>query len=561
MAEYKNPSKIKLEKKLREAGIEPSIRDIGNDMMEFSIPIYDDTLLSGIAYAGFPIKGNVSDSEKRKIVLDLSSFVIKIANKIIYYTLDNLQEFLYAERNKVAFAFLQRSTIFHICNHKLSLEGITTERHGKQCSLVDEYKTMPLTRSVYEHLAMFYYLFNYPDNSNQRDIVWKSWLIGSKKNLLKDNDPVFKKERQKAKEEIEDLIRSLRNNELVEKCISNPKGQFEYFLKSKAVFSVINNKEEYIAEKLTYDKAWKYLYGETVNMSLLYNYLSLHSHPTYNGLSEFNSQDNNIEFPLYESCHFLAYLCRLFMKQLQIEENAIIGSFTKHEQGVYSYLSNANNQNLKYNNTTMEYGIVYLLTNPVMPGLVKIGMTTQEDIERRMRELYTTGVPVPFECQFACKVKKADCAKIEKALHTAFAPQRINANREFFRIQVEQAKAILELFHHTDVTEEVSDEIENDLTDDDKAASVKAQIHRPALNFYEMGMQKGDILVWKDDPSITVTIISDRKINYEGAETSISSLSAQLKGYKSKHIAPGAHWLYKDKLLSDIYDEIYPFEE
>ena len=44
----------------------------------------------------------------------------------------------------------------------------------------------------------------------------------------------------------------------------------------------------------------------------------------------------------------------------------------------------------------MEYGIVYLLTNPVMPGLVKIGMTTQEDIDKRMKELYTTGVPVPF---------------------------------------------------------------------------------------------------------------------------------------------------------------------
>ena len=150
----------------------------------------------------------------------------------------------------------------------------------------------------------------------------------------------------------------------------------------------------------------------------------------------------------------------------------------------------------------MEYGIVYLLTNPVMPGLVKIGMTTQEDIDKRMKELYTTGVPVPFECQFACKVKKGDCAKIEKALHTAFAP-----------------------------------------------------------HFYEMGMQKGDILVWKDDPSISVTIISDRKISYEGEETSISALSAQLKGYKSRHIAPGAHWLYKEKLLSDIYDETYPFEE
>ena len=148
-----------------------------------------------------------------------------------------------------------------------------------------------------------------------------------------------------------------------------------------------------------------------------------------------------------------------------------------------------------------------------------------------------------------------------KALHTAFAPQRINANREFFRIQVEQAKAILELFHHTDVTEEVSDEIENDLTDDDKAASAKAQIHRPPLNFYEMGMQKGDVLQWKDDPTITVTIVSERRISYEGEETSISSLSAKLKGYKVKHIAPGAHWLYKEKLLSDIYDETYPFEE
>ena len=71
----------------------------------------------------------------------------------------------------------------------------------------------------------------------------------------------------------------------------------------------------------------------------------------------------------------------------------------------------------------MEYGIVYLLTNPVMPGLVKIGMTTQEDIDKRMKELYTTGVPVPFECQFACKVKKTDCAKIEKATRSRTLPR------------------------------------------------------------------------------------------------------------------------------------------
>ena len=209
----------------------------------------------------------------------------------------------------------------------------------------------------------------------------------------------------------------------------------------------------------------------------------------------------------------------------------------------------------------MEYGIVYLLTNPVMPGLVKIGMTTREDMDTRMKELYSTGVPVPFECQYACRVKKSDCAKIEKALHTAFSPQRINANREFFRIQLEHAKAILELFNHEDVTNEVTDEIQNDLTDDDKAASQNVKNRRPSLNFYEMGMQKGDVLLWKDDPSIVVVISSERKVRYEGEEYSISALSAKLKGYNVKHIAPGKYWIYKDRSLDDIYDETYPFDD
>lgn len=334
-----NLYKSKLEESLRDAGIEPEIRDIGNGMMDFSIPIYDDTLLSGIAYAGFPIYGNIPDSDKRMIVFDLSSFVMKISNQIIYYTLDNLEKSLRIEQNGVAFAFLQRAAIFHICNHKLSKEGITIERHKKQCTLVDEYKTMPLTRSVYEHLAMFYYLFFYSESSNQLDIIWKSWLIGSKRNQLKGNNPEFKRERLKAREEIEEIKRDLMKNELVKKCKENPKGQFDYYLNSNSIFT-ISEKEDYIAEKLSYDKAWKYLYGERVDFSLSYNYLSLHSHPTYKGLSDFYNQDESLEFPLYESCHYLAYLCKLFMKRLQINQDEIIGSFTKREQGIFSFLSN-----------------------------------------------------------------------------------------------------------------------------------------------------------------------------------------------------------------------------
>ena len=76
-----------------------------------------------------------------------------------------------------------------------------------------------------------------------------------------------------------------------------------------------------------------------------------------------------------------------------------------------------------------------------------------------------------------------------------------------------------------------------------------------------MGMQKGDVLSWKEDQNIRVVINSERRVMYEGEEVSISALSAKLKGYNAKHIAPGKYWIYKERLLDDIYDETYPFEE
>jgi len=39
-------------------------------------------------------------------------------------------------------------------------------------------------------------------------------------------------------------------------------------------------------------------------------------------------------------------------------------------------------------------GIVYLLTNPVMPGLTKIGKTSPDSLSVRMQSLYNTSIPV-----------------------------------------------------------------------------------------------------------------------------------------------------------------------
>ena len=77
-----------------------------------------------------------------------------------------------------------------------------------------------------------------------------------------------------------------------------------------------------------------------------------------------------------------------------------------------------------------KYGIVYLLTNPTMADLVKIGQT-ESSLENRVRELSrASGVPLPFQVARASKVR--DCKKVESLLHMAFGDHRVTDRKEFF---------------------------------------------------------------------------------------------------------------------------------
>ena len=212
----------------------------------------------------------------------------------------------------------------------------------------------------------------------------------------------------------------------------------------------------------------------------------------------------------------------------------------------------------------LEYGVVYLLTNECMPGLVKIGMTSRKEMDARMKELYTTGVPMPFECKYACKVKLEYMGALENALHTAFAPQRVNENREFFRINPEQAIPLLKIinhFHDADITDDISKEISNDLTEEDKKAIAKAKYtRRPSLNYFNMGLTVGQVLVFTQDPSVTCTISGERKVLYEGEELSLTRLTMRLLD-KSQAVQPTGYWTVDGRNLMEIYDATYPIED
>ena len=202
---------------------------------------------------------------------------------------------------------------------------------------------------------------------------------------------------------------------------------------------------------------------------------------------------------------------------------------------------------------TNNEGIVYVLKNPAFPNLVKIGITTRDQVSVRMAELYTTGVPLPFKCVFAGKVD--DPKKIETALHHAFTNTRVNPSREFFDIDESQAIAILKLLVNEEVTPIVSDELEK-VDEVSKNASKKySRSKRPPQNFVEMGINIGEVISTADG-LISCKIAQEKKVEYEGEILSLTRLTRKIK--KLDHdIQPAPHWFYKGRSLKEIYDETY----
>jgi hypothetical protein len=197
--------------------------------------------------------------------------------------------------------------------------------------------------------------------------------------------------------------------------------------------------------------------------------------------------------------------------------------------------------------------IVYVLTNPAMPGLVKIGKTTQLEVEERMRQLYGTGVPVPFECAFACQVK--DAGEVEKALHLAFGMTRINPSREFFRLEPERVIAVLRLLKVDDITQSFEQTIESDVpTVDKQSAENMKRVMRPPMNFHELGIADGSILVSKDGKQQAV-VVAEKKVDFKGVICSLTAATRTMLELPEDYpLQPSPYWTFNGKTVKEIYE-------
>jgi hypothetical protein len=197
--------------------------------------------------------------------------------------------------------------------------------------------------------------------------------------------------------------------------------------------------------------------------------------------------------------------------------------------------------------------IVYVLTNPAMPGLVKIGRTSSEEAVARIAQLYSTGVPFPFKLEFACKVENPD--EVERALHRAFLPNRVNPKREFFSIEADQAIAILKLLHVQDATAEV-DQSPNTIETQEINAGNEFAARRPNLNFEEMGIPIGSKLQFVEGDTF-VFVTAPRKVKLNDVEMSLTAATRASLGL-DYNVQPGPYWTFNGRTVQEIYNDTYP---
>ena len=86
---------------------------------------------------------------------------------------------------------------------------------------------------------------------------------------------------------------------------------------------------------------------------------------------------------------------------------------------------------------------VYILSNPTTPGLLKIGYTKQTPEERCKQISSATGVAMPYKVEWAYKCFNGE--NIERQTHHKLKSYRVNNNKEFFQVSLDEAKEVINL--------------------------------------------------------------------------------------------------------------------
>ena len=192
----------------------------------------------------------------------------------------------------------------------------------------------------------------------------------------------------------------------------------------------------------------------------------------------------------------------------------------------------------------MKKGYIYIMTNPALKGMVKIGYAT--DVEMRRKQLSTTALPYEYEVYATYETSGAlEDKKLHRMIDNLNSDLRVTSNREFFVMTPQEAYELLESIAVISGTVEKLKKI--------KVPETKKQkTKNPPVDFFKCGIPLGAKLVYIDDSSVVATVVSNRKVQYKEEITSLSAISDAIKGYSTQ--GPSM-FMYNGKKVSDIARE------
>ncbi len=192
----------------------------------------------------------------------------------------------------------------------------------------------------------------------------------------------------------------------------------------------------------------------------------------------------------------------------------------------------------------MAKGYIYIMTNPALKDMVKIGYAT--DVEARRKQLSTTALPYEYEVYAVYETSgNLEDKKLHRMIDSLNEGIRVAKNREFFVMSPEQAYELLEAIATISGTTSKLKKV--------KVEKSKRQVvKKPPIDFFKCGIPKGSQLVFKKDPFIVVEVASERRVKYKGEITSLSAISDDYFGYSTQ--GP-LFFTYNGRTITDIAKE------
>lgn len=190
----------------------------------------------------------------------------------------------------------------------------------------------------------------------------------------------------------------------------------------------------------------------------------------------------------------------------------------------------------------MAKGYIYIMTNPSLQNMVKIGYA--KDVEERRKQLSTTALPYEYEVYATYETfGKLEDKQVHKLIDKLNPDLRVAKNREFFMITPEDAYELLEAIA---IISGSQDKLKRVMV---LTTMAEQKSKKPPVNFSKCNIPVGAELVFVDDASVKVTVVDERKVLYNDELTSLSAVAKSIKGYSC---AGPSYFMYNGELVCDI---------